>query len=219
QRRLCREDTGDPKTARGAWWFPRSVRPGVEGRGRRGHAARDRTTRDGTLRVRGCVHRRRDLRPAQADAPITRRRFQSPSAGGRVPLLPARAARYAARVADARRPRSELPNGRWRDAAPRAVPQGHSGADDGPSDGVCGDAVGIRRRSITEGHARRDARNVGDEARAYGHRGFPESPRRNLDSRRVAVPENAALCGGCHRLTGLLSVLWFPPVTKRPAAS
>src|SRR6185436_11830249 len=108
------------------------------------------------------------------------------SAGGRVPLLSARAARYAARVADARRPRSELPNSRWGDAAPRAVPQGLPRADDGPSDGVCGDAVGVRRRSVTEGHARRDALNVGDEARAYGHRGFPESPRRNLDTRSVA---------------------------------
>src|SRR5204863_8391269 len=78
---------------------------------------------------------------------------------------------------------------------------------------MCGDPVGVRRRSVTEGHARRDARNVGDKARAYGHRGFPESPRRNLDTRSVAVTENAAFrISACTPINAVVfSDCWFCP--------
>jgi hypothetical protein len=180
------------ETTRGAWRFPRSVRLGVEGRGRRGHADRDRTTRDGTRRVRGvftavvtCGRRKLMRRLLDAGFGV------HPQAGGCHAYL------------------LERP-----DMLRELLTRGGLDPNDPTVDGVTllhelchQDSRGRTMDHRTECAAillefgadpspkdahGRDARNVGDEARAYGHRGFAESPRRNLDTRSVAVTENAA---------------------------
>ena len=173
QRRLCRERGESEDCLRRM--AVSSIRTTWSGRAkRRGHWDRDRTTRHGARRVRGCVHGRRHLRPAQADAPTTRRRCKT-VAGGRVPLLSAERPDMLAGCS-----RGGLnPNYPTVDGVTllhalchKAVAGGR-----GPSDRMCGDYLGVRRNPSPK-DAQADARNVGDEARAHGHRRFPESPRR-----------------------------------------
>ncbi len=110
-----------------------------------------RRSRIGTRRLRRCLHSSGHARkPNAVDAPARRRR-QSATGRGRMPIVSARKARHASSAACARRTESGLPNARRHHAASRAVQPRCSRPDDEAPNRMRRDSPRCGRDDFREG--------------------------------------------------------------------